>query len=231
MPKVGARIIKTAVAVLLCLLIEYIISPTPMMYSVIAAIICMQRGMQDSIAMSVERVLGTIFGGLTGSLLALLFRMTPGMHVLLQYVIVSAAIIPVIYLSVTFKRERSVALIAIVFLSTAIVPAEGSPFLSSMITTADTVLGIIVALLVNLVHPAPPEPEAQGPAASPGATQSSDSATPAESEKPAQPLAVHPAIAEACRCAGIPLPEQEPEKDGEPVPEAQSPQEEKRRDA
>ncbi|MGD9475244.1 MAG: aromatic acid exporter family protein, partial [Eubacteriaceae bacterium] len=67
MPKIGMRTFKTFVAVYLCFLI-YILrgqegSP---FYSSIAAILCMQPYVQNSLNVALNRTIGTLMGGTMG---------------------------------------------------------------------------------------------------------------------------------------------------------------------
>ncbi|MEG1857555.1 MAG: FUSC family protein, partial [Pseudoflavonifractor sp.] len=77
-PKIGMRIVKTAMAVMICF---FIFLPfwvrTPLgvndplrevgpFYACIAAIICMQSSVEQSVRQGVSRVIGTILGGVVG---------------------------------------------------------------------------------------------------------------------------------------------------------------------
>ena len=156
MPKIGMRIIKTAVAVFLCFIINLFIGGGYMpFYSAITAVICLQTYAEESIEISKKRILGTFLGALIG--LAVLFleqKFIPHDHVIMQYLLISAAIIPVIYISVLLRQSSASAIACVVFISiTAGQSTQVSPLWFALIRMIETLVGIIVALAVNLLHP------------------------------------------------------------------------------
>ena len=64
MPKIGMRIIKSAVAVFICFLIYLIRGEGLPFYSTIAAIMCMQPGISNTRTASRNRIIGTFVGGI-----------------------------------------------------------------------------------------------------------------------------------------------------------------------
>ena len=72
LPPVGMRMIKTAVAVFLCLVVYVLRGHRGVpIHAVIAAVICMQPYMEDSRTFAVNRVIATVVGAFYG-LVALL---------------------------------------------------------------------------------------------------------------------------------------------------------------
>lgn len=63
LPKIGMRIVKSALAVFVCLLIDRLRGGMPF-YAAIAAILCMQPDVANSLKTAANRVIGTLVGGL-----------------------------------------------------------------------------------------------------------------------------------------------------------------------
>ena len=75
MPKIGMRIVKTAIAVFLCFLIDLLRNHQGVpFYSAIAAILCMQPFVSNSVKVAFNRSVGTFIGGLFGMLVLLAER-------------------------------------------------------------------------------------------------------------------------------------------------------------
>lgn len=76
MPKIGMRIVKTAIAVFLCFLIDLLRNHQGVpFYSAIAAILCMQPFVSNSVKVAFNRSVGTFIGGLFGMLVLLAERL------------------------------------------------------------------------------------------------------------------------------------------------------------
>ena len=73
LPKIGMRIVKSALAVFVCLLIDRLRGGMPF-YAAIAAILCMQPDVANSLKTAANRVIGTLVGGLAGRRLGELFQ-------------------------------------------------------------------------------------------------------------------------------------------------------------
>ena len=74
MPKIGMRLIKTALAVFLCFIIYRIRGEGIPFYSAIAAVLCMQREIEDSKEKGKNRMLATLIGGIAGMGILYLFK-------------------------------------------------------------------------------------------------------------------------------------------------------------
>ena len=65
--RIGMRIIKTVVAVFLCGLLAFLRDKSAL-YSMFAALFCVQKSTGKTIQSSINRVLGTLVGGVVGVL-------------------------------------------------------------------------------------------------------------------------------------------------------------------
>ena len=97
-PHIGMRMVKSAAAVLICLLISMLVDREDMrIYSSIAALLCIQPYAEDTKRMAIQRTVGTAIGSVFGIAVLLLemsfqdFRGT-----LAGYVLVAVMIVPVV---------------------------------------------------------------------------------------------------------------------------------------
>lgn len=151
--KIGGRIWKTVIAVFLCFLIDWIKGTGTPFYSEIAAIICLQQNYQDSLSVAKTREIATILGGVFG-LGFLLFEQNIWhiAHPMLRYSIISILLIPIIKTSNLLKQDKGTYLMIVVFLSITITHGgDASPVLFALSRVIDTTIGIVVALLINLL--------------------------------------------------------------------------------
>lgn len=155
MPKIGMRIMKTAIAVFLCFLISPVrgTAGTPF-YSAIAAIICMQPSVTDSLKLSLYRTVATLFGGLAGMAVLMAERsLYPDAPQMLKYLILSVCIVLLIYLTLVIKMPSAAAITCVVFLSTSVTLGEvGVAYVFALNRIIDTLIGIFVSVGVNAVQ-------------------------------------------------------------------------------
>ncbi len=153
LPAIGNRILKTALAVFLCLLI-YIIRGNleNAAEACITAIICMQPYARDVRKSALDRLLGTIVGCVLGLLFLLLVTELPGMNtrMLLVCILMTAGVIASLYVCVLLNIADAAALSAIVFLCLVISYQKADPSLEeTMLRILDTLIGVFVAIFVN----------------------------------------------------------------------------------
>ena len=156
LPGIGQRMIKTAAAVFICLLIYILRGYRGMaIQSTIAAIICMQPYVSDSKKTARNRIIGTIMGGVWGLLFLLLMQYVPaiGSNMFLVYLLMSVGVVAVLYTCVLCRITDSATLAAIVFLCVIIMyPDVESPLQQTLDRIIDTIIGVCVAILVNMMH-------------------------------------------------------------------------------
>lgn len=162
MPRIGMRIIKSSSAVFICSFMSFLRTflPIPIpesglngmvFYSSVAAIICIQPQISNSFKAAKDRTIGTLVGGVYGLILLFVFSVMPNPHDLLRYFVISVAIIPLIRFLVAVKYTRTTLLTCTVFLSIAINLSQSLPVVAATNRMLDTILGILVALCVNLL--------------------------------------------------------------------------------
>lgn len=147
LPKIGARNLKTALAVTLCIGFFELIHRQYPFYACIAAVICMKDTVENSYKMGKSRMIGTITGGLVGlsfTFLALTFNLAkfPGL-------ITGVGIVLTIYLLNVFNKKGSVSIACIVLIAIMTNLHGKAPYAYAVDRIIDTFIGIIIALLIN----------------------------------------------------------------------------------
>ena len=153
MPKLGLRILKSALAVFLCFVVYLFRKDGMPFYSAIAAILCMQQSVRHSFAAALNRTIGTLIGGVYGLLILLVLRIEAvAAHPLLVYAIISAAVIPRMYLTVLVKKTAATYITPVVFLSVVVSHGlDTVPYLFALNRVIDTLIGIFISLLINVL--------------------------------------------------------------------------------
>lgn len=156
LPHLGQRIVKTTVAVFLCLLFYYLRGyrgqdmPTE---AAITAIICMQPYVRDTGAYALNRFVGTLIGAFWGLLLLLLLNDFPalGANVLLLYTMMAMGVLLSLYSAVFVRMSDASGLASIVFLCIVIAfPDIEEPLRQAAHRILDVFVGTAVATAVNV---------------------------------------------------------------------------------
>ncbi|MDO4541910.1 MAG: HAD hydrolase family protein [Bacillota bacterium] len=153
LPKIGMRIFKTTVAVFICLIISLFRGDNAIpFYSAIATVLCMQPYVGNSVKVALNRVYGTIIGAIYGCLVLLAeIYLLPQEPIEAHYLLVAVAIVPVIYTTLVFKQKAASYIACVAFLSVTITTTvDISPFLFAFERVMDTIIGIVVALVINI---------------------------------------------------------------------------------
>jgi hypothetical protein len=146
LPPLGQRIIKTAVAVFLCLLFYWLRGyrgqqmPTE---AAITAIICMQPYVRDTRDYAISRFVGTLIGAAWGLLFLLVFLAFPslGERLFLVYAFMGLGVLSALYTAVLLRRPDSSGLAAIVYLCLVISFPDIENPVGQM---ADKLLGVLL---------------------------------------------------------------------------------------
>ncbi len=156
LPHIGQRILKTAVAVFLCLLVYRLRGfrgqemPTE---AAITAIICMQPYFRDTREYALNRLTGTLIGAGWGLLFLLLLLLFPvlGRNLVLVYALMALGVLVSLYTSVLLRKPDVSSLAAIVFICVVIAfPEIEQPLRQAMIRIDGLLLGTFIAIAVNI---------------------------------------------------------------------------------
>lgn len=148
MIKIGMRNIKTTLSVFLCLLIFEIINRENSIFACIAAVICLQNTIDDSMKTGRARVIGTIIGGVVGAMVLFIVNTFFDNRILIF--IIPIGIMILIKICVSINMRQSVVICCVVYLSIMITKNHDNGYLLYTINrVVDTSIGILIALLVN----------------------------------------------------------------------------------
>ena len=149
--KIGLRTIKTAIAVLLCLLAQLIIPDLSAINAAIAAIVCMRETPGKSFETGVNRFIGTLIGGFFGFILMIVSQFIPYYDSWVYILFIPIFMIFCISSCVWFKKMDAVVICCVVFLMISldmnVERSEALWFVGFRII--DTTVGIFFATLVN----------------------------------------------------------------------------------
>ena len=156
LPHIGQRIVKTTIAVFLCLMAYYLGGysgedmPTEAM---ITAIICMQPYVRDSADYALNRLAGTLVGAFWGLMFLLLLLIFPHMSksMPLVYARMAVGVLVSLYTSVLIGKPDTASLSAIVFLCVVIsFPDIEDPLHLAALRVFGVFIGTFIAIGVNV---------------------------------------------------------------------------------
>lgn len=158
LPPIGARIIKSSVAVALCMVIYFFRTLLPIgngipFYSALAALWCLQPYSNSTKNNAGQRSTGTFIGAAYGLAFIVLLRFFGLSEPIIVYLLASVIIIPVIYLTVITDNRNASFFSCVVFLSIALTHSfDENSYLFVLNRVLDTFIGIGVGLAVNNFH-------------------------------------------------------------------------------
>lgn len=156
LPPLGQRIIKTATAVFVLLIIYMLQGGHGSVSSAcVTALLCIQPYASDSWTFAVERVAGTVLGSVWGYLYLVVMRAVPffGRNMVLAYFMMAFFLVLALYSTVVIKRSSLAGLVGIVMLGIVVqYPNVNLPFAQTVRNFADTLLGTVVAVIINVAH-------------------------------------------------------------------------------
>ena len=157
-PPVGQRIIKTSIAVTLCLLFYALRGYRGQDMSAeaaITAIICMQPYVHDTKEYAINRIAGTLIGAFWGLLFLLFVSVFPalGKRMPVLYPLMGVGVLISLYSAVAIRKPDTSSLAAIVFVCVVIAyPDIEDPLLQAFHRILDVLLGTSVAIGVNILR-------------------------------------------------------------------------------
>lgn len=140
--KIGMRTTKTGLAVMLCVILGGLLVESPF-YSATACIISMQDTVKGSMKAGINRVKGTILGGIIGYLIVLI---DPGNSILC-----GIGVMATIYVCNLFKLNKSIVVACVTFLSIHLGIIDSNPAQYSFHRVLDTSIGVVVGVLINYI--------------------------------------------------------------------------------
>lgn len=149
--KLGARILKTGVAIVFALFLSELFHLPNPVFAGIAAIFAIQPSIYRSYLTIIEQIQGNIIG----AIIAISFVLMLGN----QFIVVGIAAIIIILIMVKLGLEKSISLALVTMI--AIMEIEGDGFLTfAMLRFITIVIGVLAAFIVNFAF-LPPKYEAK----------------------------------------------------------------------
>ncbi len=149
----GMRIIKSALAVLISVVIIQLLNYGDLNQAAIAALICVQIDMKSSESQAYSRLMGTFVAGIYSylvlELLLNVFNLEVGSLAFISLVVVFMALL--MHILVFLRLQTSVSIGAIVYLVICFGYAGAGPLAYAINRTLSTLLGVLVALFVNWI--------------------------------------------------------------------------------
>ena len=149
--KIGLRVIKSVVAVFLCLLIKFILGSSSVFYDSITALLCIQPTAEQSLKFGLNRLIGTFTGSIIGFVVLEAANFIPFYKEFIYIFVIPLGMLLAMYVCIFFKKERSVAICSVVYLClvTNFERSIQSTEIYVFIRLIDTTIGVIIGTLVN----------------------------------------------------------------------------------
>ncbi len=154
LPPIGLRIIKSAVAVFLCYIVNLLRGGSGIVfYSQLSALWCMQDYISETKGKAQQRTVGTIIGAIFGLFVLLLFGYVPISEDLYSFVnaaVISLSVVFIIYTTVVLNKRDASYFSCVVFLSIVVNHlGDINPYLFVWNRVLDTMIGILIGVCVN----------------------------------------------------------------------------------
>lgn len=150
---IGMRTFKTGLGIFAALVVSDIFKLQYPFFTVIAVIVVMQNTIDETYQMGMNRILGTALGGVAG-ILYIQFLKLPNM--VLDRMIIGMITIILIVILIRLNAKKAISISLIVFISICINDIKESAVFYALLRILDTIIGIVIALAVNLFV-APPD--------------------------------------------------------------------------
>ena len=152
-------------AVFLCGLLAFLRDKSAL-YSMFAALFCIQKSTGKTIESSVNRVLGTLVGGVVGVLTVYSMDTLHILHIdLLRYLLLSLLLIPIIEFALFIKKPDIAGMACMVVMCLVVDPGD-KPAVDSIERLFETSVGVVFACGIDVLlpHQQPAQPAAEAAA-------------------------------------------------------------------
>ncbi|MCQ2544479.1 MAG: HAD hydrolase family protein [Lachnospiraceae bacterium] len=151
------RIIKSAIAVSLCVLINLLRGDDGMVfYSMLAALWCIQMYRTNTLNNAYQRTIGTVVGAVYGLIYLLLFPTkinVQSIGIIIEILSIFLGIVLVIYTTVLIHKNQASYFSCVVFLSIVVNHLnDANPYLFVWNRFLDTMIGILIGVCVNNIR-------------------------------------------------------------------------------
>ena len=152
---VGWRMIKTALAVFICAIIGHLRGTESIIFSLIAAIMCIQPTRDQSLMFAMNRVIGTLIGGIFGAVCMYLARLTGILDIRVAYYFaIAVMLIPLMLITLLIRKPSTTSFSCVVFLIVTVTRiGDASVIEYALDRMLETLIGVAIGLLVNWIIP------------------------------------------------------------------------------
>jgi len=153
-PGIGMRIIKSAIAVALCMIVNIMRGDSGMVfYSQLAALWCIQMYRDNTWKNATQRTVGTLVGALYGLIYLLIHPSVvaiTGAVIWVDIICIFISIVAVIYTTVLLHKNQASYFSCVVFLSIVINHiGDINPYIFVLNRFLDTMIGICIGIFIN----------------------------------------------------------------------------------
>jgi len=161
LPGIGARIIKSAVAIALCYVVDFLRGENGIVfYCQLSALWCIQSYISTTKKNAIQRTIGTCIGAFFGLIVLIIctwirknFTLPHFVYYSINASLISSTIIILLWLTVVLKKKQASYFSCVVFLSIVVIHgADKNCFLFVWNRFLDTMVGIVIGCAVNLFH-------------------------------------------------------------------------------
>lgn len=157
LPPIGLRIIKSAVAVFLCYIVDILRAGNGIVfYSQLSALWCMQDYTYETKNNAKQRTVGSLIGAFYGLIVLVIFNeisVAAKLQFFLRALAVSLSVVLVIYTTVVLNRRNASYFSCVVFLSIVVNHANDvNPYIFVLNRLLDTMIGIVIGVGVNTIR-------------------------------------------------------------------------------
>ena len=154
--RIGMRVVKSAAAVMICLLISLLFKGwDTMAIAAVSAIVTIRPTRVETMSSGMFRVIGTIFGGAVGILTVFIGLFLPYYNEGLFVVVIPLMLLLNMYVCNVLKMQDSCTISCVV---TILVAAHvnrdasvGSALIFTLFRVSDTLIGVVVATVMNIL--------------------------------------------------------------------------------
>ena len=155
--RIGMRVVKTAAAVMVCLIIALIMkSANVMQIAGVSALVTLRSTQRDTFLTGLFRVLGTVIGGLLGMLAVLIGLFLPYYSEGLFVIVIPLMIILDMYICNLLKMQDSCSISCVVIIMVAsqvnLEASVGEALVFTLFRIRDTLIGVVVSTIINNLH-------------------------------------------------------------------------------
>jgi len=154
--RIGMRVVKTAAAVMICLLIAMFVGGwTSIPISVVSAIVTIQPTRGETVRSGGFRILGTVIGGVIGTLTVIIGLFLPYYTDGLYVIVIPFMLLLDLYLCNVLKMQDTCTISCVVTVLVAVHidldATVGGAFIFTLIRLRDTLIGVVAATIMNVV--------------------------------------------------------------------------------